>query len=376
MGSKLNNPFTVYGYEGPDYFCDRRKETENIINGLYNERNIVLLAPRRLGKSGLIHHVFGQIAKREPDTVCIYIDILNTKNLRQFIQTFASHVIGALDSNAHSALRHAGNFFQSIRPTLSFDALDGTPGFSLTFEDRQKEQTLKSIFSYIKQSGRRCYIAFDEFQQITEYPEKGTEALLRSYIQFIPNAHFIFAGSEQHMLSDMFMSAKRPFYLAAQMQQLKEIDLEEYYSFAAAFFRGQGRDLKKETFAYLYDLVDGQTWFVQVILNRLYGNKAGLEKDDVNNAVRQHIEEQQMVYENYYASLTTNQALLLAAIAKSRRVKEPLAQEFIAHYHLPGASSVRMALKSLEKQQFVYHDREGYIVYERFFALWLRSKAH
>ena len=32
---------------------------------------------------------------------------------------------------------------------------------------------------------KRIYIAIDEFQQIAEYPEDGTEALLRSYIQFL-----------------------------------------------------------------------------------------------------------------------------------------------------------------------------------------------
>ena len=60
---KLNNPFVVYGYKGAEYFCDRVSETEKIIKGLSNERNITLIAPRRIGKTGLIHHVFAIYAK-------------------------------------------------------------------------------------------------------------------------------------------------------------------------------------------------------------------------------------------------------------------------------------------------------------------------
>lgn len=373
MTSKLNNPFVVYGYEGPAYFCDRKEETEAMVKGLFNERNIALLAPRRIGKSGLIHHVFNEISHREPDTVCIYIDILNTKDLRQFIQTFASHVIGALDSTAQSALRHASAFFKGLRPTMSFDSLNGMPEFSLAFDDREQQQTIESIFAYIKSTERRCYIAFDEFQQITNYPETGTEALLRSYIQFLPNAHFIFSGSEQHLLTSMFLSAKRPFYLAAQVLTLKEIDREKYFAFANSFFSEQGRTMAQETFSYLYDMVDGQTWFVQALLNRLYESRGSLTVKAVNQSATTLINEQSIAFESYYASLTSNQAALLTAIAKSGLVKEPLANAFLKEYRLPSASSVRLALKALMKQQYVYHSSDGYLVYDRFFGLWLRS---
>ncbi|MBF4213444.1 ATP-binding protein, partial [Pseudomonas donghuensis] len=70
----------------------------------------------------------------------------------------------------------------------------------------EEESTLKEIFDYLGSSEKRCYIAIDEFQQIAEYPEKGVEALLRSYIQFLPNVNFIFAGSKQHVMQEMFTS--------------------------------------------------------------------------------------------------------------------------------------------------------------------------
>ena len=62
---QLNNPFVIYGYKGTEYFCDRKKETDLIMKALQNERNIVLISPRRIGKTGLIHHVFENISKQD-----------------------------------------------------------------------------------------------------------------------------------------------------------------------------------------------------------------------------------------------------------------------------------------------------------------------
>ena len=216
----INNPFVTYGYKGAEYFCDRLEETRKVMNGLNNERNITLIAPRRIGKTGLIHHVFAQIKERQPDVCCFYIDIMATKSLEQFVQLLAQNVLCKLDSPTQTAMRKVSEFFSNFRPTVTFDAQTGMPTFSLDIAVHQEEQSLRRIFEYLQQSGKRCYIAIDEFQQITNYAEVNTEALLRSYIQFIPNVYFIFAGSQQHMMNEMFISAKRPFFQSSQIPHL------------------------------------------------------------------------------------------------------------------------------------------------------------
>ena len=167
---ELNNPFVVYGYKGSQYFCGRENETEKIINGLDNERNITLIAPRRIGKTGLIHHVFAKIKERQPDTCCIYFDILATRTLEQFIQQMARNVLGRLDTPSQTALRKVQDFFSAFRPSMTFDANTGVPTFSLDIVKSQEERSLQRIFEYLNQSKKRCYIAIDEFQQITKYP--------------------------------------------------------------------------------------------------------------------------------------------------------------------------------------------------------------
>jgi AAA+ ATPase superfamily predicted ATPase len=58
---KLKNPFLTRGYAGPEYFCDRKEETRRLISAFENDRDVTLIAPRRFGKTGLIHHTLASV---------------------------------------------------------------------------------------------------------------------------------------------------------------------------------------------------------------------------------------------------------------------------------------------------------------------------
>ena len=368
---KPNNPFLITGYYSPEYFCDRTQETETMINALHNGRNITLIAPRRMGKTGLIKNVFYKLQEQQPDIVTLYMDIYSTQNLGDFIRLFASTVLGKLDSAPQKALSRVGQFLKSCRPAFTFDELTGAPKVTIDIAPSSEETTLKEIFEYLQSSEKRCYIAIDEFQQIAEYPEKGVEALLRSYIQFIPNINFVFAGSKQHVMQEMFLSAKRPFYQSTQTLSIDRIDKAEYYHFAAEFFKQQGRELDEPTFDYLYDEFNGHTWYIQVLLNRLYGYSQPIDIQLVRYAIEEVVAESTYTYENLLAAYTSTSVKLLKAVAKARCVKEINSGEFIAEYKLKAASSVNSALKKLINNELIYKSADGYIVYDRFMAMWL-----
>ena len=333
---RLNNPFVIYGYKGAEYFCDRQKETETIMRALHNERNVALISPRRIGKTGLIHHAFAQITNEHPDIRCFYMDINATRNLQQFVELFAKT-------------------------------------FSITVSNDQKEESLKHVLDYLKDSDKRIYVAIDEFQQISEYPEKNVEALLRSHIQFIPNVVFVFAGSKQHIMAEMFTSAKRPFYQSSQMLTLSPIDKKVYCEFANNLMEKKCMKLSEDVFGYVYDIVDGQTWYVQHILNRLYDIGGEIDIRLVNDTIMTSVMEQEVAFLNYYESLTYNQSQLLLAIARDKAVESVLSQDFIHRHGLPASSSVSLALKALIEREFVYKYNGKFIIYDRFFAIWLRK---
>jgi hypothetical protein len=370
-----NNPFLIGGYISPKYFCDREIETSKIISALENERNISLISPRRYGKTGLIHHAFYTIKEQKSDIICIYLDIFSTKNLHDFVQLVAKNVLGQLDNNVEKAIKHFARFFQSFRPTLSYNSITGQPELSISIEHDKTESSLQEIFAYLQQSEKRCYIAIDEFQQITEYPEKGVEALLRSYMQDLHNVKFIFAGSKKHLMDAMFSFVNRPFYQSTQKINIWEIPSNTYCEFAQNIFAANKRNLPTEVFDCIYRMMLGHTWYIQFILNHLFSLK---QKDisiiDVNKIIADVLKEENAIYKTYCELLTKGQLRLLTAVAKETKLSSPLSASVMKKYDLTAASSVKLAFKSLEDKTLLLKNEDGhYFVYDRFFSLWLKG---
>lgn len=91
--------------------------------------------------------------------------------------------------------------------------------------------TLDEIFHYLEQADKPCLVSIDEFQVIDRYPEKNVEAILRTHIQHCSNAKFIYAGSQRHMMGEIFMSPARPFYQSTAVMELHPIEMRIYTQF-------------------------------------------------------------------------------------------------------------------------------------------------
>ena len=369
----MHNPFILFGYAGDEYFCDRGQETKELISALQNGRNMMLRSPRRIGKTGLIQHVFHQVEKTNPEVKCFYVDLFSTNNLDDFVIAFGKAIIGQLDTPIQKMENYVVSFFKSCRLYFSSDPLTGAPKLGIELATNNSSVTLDEIFAYIRKSERECYIAFDEFQQITEYPEKGIEALLRTHVQQCPNIRFIFSGSKQHLMSDMFTSPKRPFFRSTDKLTLDVIPENAYYDFANRLMRKNNIALSPEIFHLIYMKVNGYTGYVQNILNRLYEMQPQqVTEDTIMQSIDYIIQREQDDYRRMYALLTNNQAQVLKAIAKEQLVAAPTSQAFIQKYNLPAASSVKRAIEFLNDNEYIYPTNEGYIVYERFMAIWLQ----
>ena len=370
---KLENPFVYQGYEGPDYFFDRTEETENIISALRNGRNVTLISPRKIGKTGLIRHVFHQLESAGNDAICIYSDIFATKNLQEFVETIGKAIVEDALQREKTFASKVMDFFKGLRPTFSPDPMTGLPTVTLNVVPVQAELTLKSLFAHLESLDKRVYLAIDEFQQVAYYPEKGAEALLRSHIQFMHNVRFVFSGSKMHMMEEMFLAPNRPFYQSAQLMTLSPLHEEIYYDYASRFFEQKRGLLDKDVFKRMYRSFDGYTWFIQAVLNRLYEQEKKVETDaQVADAIMFHVNSMAPHYQTVFSFLTDNQRCLLRAIASMGIVKQPQSVEFIRNYNLPSSSSIKSALEVLVEKELVYQTLEGYIVYDRFFSIWLK----
>ncbi|WP_288318562.1 AAA family ATPase [Xylanibacter caecicola] len=369
-----DNPFVINGYKGEDYFCDRIEETALLKRHLTNNCNVALISPRRLGKSGLIRHTFAQNEIKDNYYVFI-IDIYETKNLNEFVYELGRGIFNTLKSRSRKAWDKFFGLLLSLRQGISFDAA-GMPEWNITIGDiRRPDITLDEIFMYLEHADRPCLVAIDEFQTISEYPEKTVEAMLRTRIQTCGNAHFVFSGSKRHMMAEMFMTASHPFYQSASVIGLSPIDREVYYDFVSRHLSRIGKSISSEAFDYIYDLFDGITWYIQYVMNILYtesSDSASLDVNDVSGAIEKILHQQAFAYKTLLYQLTARQKQLLLAIAEQGKATGMMSREFLSKYGL-SASSVQNALKVLLDRDFITQDEDGCRLYDKFFEIWLRG---
>lgn len=372
--SSISNPFSITSYIGKEFFCDRIHETENLSNALHNRRNITLISPRRIGKTGLIHHLFQNIPSKEAN--CFYVDLYSTTNLRDFTKALVEEVltkrITPFSERVWSEITH---FFGSLRPVFGADPISGMPQCTIDIQPQREEWTLQQIFAYLEKSDIPCYIALDEFQQIAEYKDVKMEALLRTHIQQLNNVRFIFAGSKKHVMTQMFASAKRPFYNSTQIMNIEVIEESAYYAFASKYFSMHHQQISKETFHEMYILVDGYTWYMQVLLNRLYQeNYPIIEYNTILSTLNQLLQEFTPAFQMYCRLITERQLQVLHAIAKEGAVKEIGSNAFLQKHQLSAYSTVRSAILNLAERELLYQKDDGsYIIYDKFFAIWLKG---
>lgn len=373
---EVNNPFIVGKYLSDKYFCDRKEETKFLRKQIENGRDVALISPRRLGKSGLIQHFFAQNDIKEKYHV-FFVDIYATTSLAEFVYTLGKEIYEQLKPQSTIWKEKFFQIITSFRVGFKLDAMSGAPSFDLGLGDIQIPQTtLDEIFAYIDEADKPCIIAIDEFQQIGEYPEKNVEALLRTKIQKCHRAQFIFSGSKRHVMSNMFNSPSKPFYQSAISMGLEPLPIDIYADFANRLFDERGKHIKREAIEQVWRLYDGYTWFVQMIMNELFALTNVDETclaDRIDEARWNVIMAQEQSYKDLLSKLSPRQKMVLQAIAKEGVAQNITSGKFIKKYNLNSASSIQSAVKLLLKSDLITQTEKGYRVYDFFLSEWLAT---
>lgn len=370
---KKINPFITSGYRSEKYFCDRVEETAFLTRQITNGNNVALISPRRSGKTGLIDHCFHQ-AEIKNNYYTFLIDIYATKNLQEFVFEFGKNVLNGLKPRGKKIWEIFLNTLSSLRTGITFDE-KGNPSWNLEMGDiKNPSVTLDEIFCYLEKADKTCLVAIDEFQVIAKYPEKNVEATLRTHIQHCTNTHFIYSGSQRHMMGEIFTSPSRPFYQSTTILDLHPIGLEEYSKFIAQHFEENGKRIDAATISQVYHLFEGITWYIQFVMNFLYADTEAGEvctKDKIRIALDEILSQMSFTYSSLLYQLPPKQKEVLIAICKEGKVKEITSSKFLRTYKLT-ASSVQGALKGLLEKDFVTVELGVYSVYDHFFMFWLK----
>lgn len=377
MTDALKNPFVIIGDIPEPYFCDRETETQRIIRTITNEGNIVLMSPRRMGKSRLVKHVFKQpeIAKHYQT---FYIDLLHTSSIREFAYTFGKTVFDQLKSRSEKMLQSLTQALKSIAGTFGFDPMTGLPTFTLEMGRIQfPEYTIQEIMEWLENCNIPCIVCFDEFQRINKYPDNKqgqVEAMLRSIIQHLRNVNFIFAGSEQHLLSEMFFSSAKPFYNSADQLNLNPLDIDVYSDFVKLWMDRYKKSIDIDALKFYYTKFEGTTYCLQKLMHEAFidcGTGITCDRTLLDRTFANMLEEARENISKLLGTLTEQQKNALYAIAREGKAERVLSAAFIKRHALVSSSSMQSAIRKLTELELISVNGNSYSVSDIMIRLYI-----
>jgi len=329
-----------------------------------------------MGKTGLIHHILGKLPA---GIIGIYMDIQPAENRLDFLNLLVSALARALPEESKFG-KKAWELIRSLRPVVSFDPLTGHPQVTIDARSRQPDRDIEVTLAFLSKQSVQVILAIDEFQQILNFPERHTDAWLRSQLQQLPNITFLFSGSQQHVMGDLFNNPSRPFYRSTVFHRIGAIPDTAWLPFIVRNFNQGGKTISESLVADMLAWSQNYTYYVQLLCNRVFASGHQTITRDIWQAEGvKMIGETEPVFYSYRDLLPANQWMLLKALAAEHRVFAPTAQEFLSAHALAGSASVLQALQALLKKEMIYRDYDAsgkpfYSVYDLLFERWIESR--
>ncbi|RLA68589.1 MAG: hypothetical protein DRG24_10060 [Epsilonproteobacteria bacterium] len=375
----MKNPFKFDIEVDGRFFCGRTEDIKEVMSYIENETNIIMFSKRRIGKSSLVKEIFNNRLPEEILTA--HIDIYAISNIRELYEHLKEGIESSLVRKINSLEKLAKlgeelrNYFSNVDIKL---VVSGSPKleFSSTEKDYYKalEQLFYGYFNYLKTKNLQAVIAIDEFQKIiTLSKSEKVEALLRTIVNKRNNCSFIFTGSKRNLLLSLFNRSDRPFFKLGVEYPLGAIDFMEFFRWTQKRFQMKNILLEEDAFRYLYDEVDGETRFVQLISYELFkrqDSESVITLPVVQRYIKEAISKKKDIgtlLETY--TIAQQNTLKIIAVSDGDNVFE---EELARKYDIK-RSSIQSAIESLKTKGIVFNT-DGILQFEDVeFKLWLKS---
>ena len=385
----MANPFLFGKIVTGEHFCNREKERHLLEQNLRGGQSIVVISPRRMGKSSLLAVVAARLESL--GIICGFIDFFGLRSASKIVSEtvrVCAETISSQESNLERFLSTVAKTFKrtriAIEPSPDGSGFSIKPEITLPLEIRTTlGEAIDGLDEFLDKRGKKGVLVMDEFQEILSidrHESTSMEAEFRSVVQSARNLSFAFLGSQASLMSEMFTSRQRPFFQAAKIIELDPIDrksLKKYISERFQSVRISLRHIDK-----ILDLVNGHPDYTQRLCSHIYdivtsGGKTpkNIPLDDVilRKGLKSMLEACSLIYIPEWQSYPLRQQQVLSILAENGPLKRVPAL-YLAEYSL-SATSYNTALKELLKKGVVKKDRSGLNgLVDPFFGMWITRK--
>ena len=370
----MKNPFAYSNYVTGESFCNRKKELSELLRYIKGSQNVLLYSHRRYGKSSLIRQVFREIKKKNLNVGTMHVELYGTISEKDFI-TKSFQGLNQLESNFEKLLKSVSNALKSIKLNLSIDSATGGTSVSPCFDAVDEKTVLEELMNILSKYSqkRRLVIAFDEFQEVAGYTEDGFEKRLRSFIQQHSNICYIFSGSQQHLITEMFNSNKYAFYKLAESFPLEKIETKYYIPWVKNLFSQKNVHLPVEQIEEIVARFENHPMYIQNFLFHLWEEpgKKEFSPEIINKVENTIIEKRSLEHTVLWETLSINQKKTLKLILLNNGYNLFNAGS-LKSVNLKTGSLVTKALSSLKKKEIIVKNG-NYQIQDIVFKKWLQK---
>jgi hypothetical protein len=368
-------------------FADRVVELDRLVRDLAAAQKVFLISPRRYGKSSLIRLALAAMARR--GVLTVEVTVSSFSSYVAFLEGYARALAVAETGGerARTWLREAITSTRvDIGPDLRVAAAPRPRGqpraLRITFPgartDRDVSRLAGEVFALparLADARRRTVVvALDEFQAIGGFDGGSVEHALRAAVQRQREVGYVFAGSEPSLMERM-LGPRRPFYKAGPVMRLEKIPGDEFAAFVDARFSHSGMKPEPGLGAAIVELAGNLPYDVQRLAHETWDevrarNRRRATLDDLHQALRRLLIEQQTVFEAMWQRLTLPQRAVLRAVVLEQGT-ELLSADVRTRHRLGGPSTVQAALAALIRDEIVAREPDGYTVVDSLLREWV-----
>lgn len=375
MVKEVNKAF-VYGVSvDGNNFTDRVQETRRLKMNFENGLNVVLISPRRMGKTSLVKHVQEVVDKSMIQTV--YVDIYDCRSEYDFYNKFAEALLKQTANKMELVLENIKRFLVRLAPKVSFNP-DMTSEYSFSLGITPKEYSPEEILSLpemlAQHIGKHIVVCIDEFQQIGEWPDSiYVQKRMRGVWQHQKHVSYCLFGSRQHMMTNIFQNKRMPFYQFGEPNYLQPIPTADWIPFIQSKFTEKGLSIKEEFVTKICDIVRNQSSYVQQLAwNVMLNTDTEVTEETIRHGMSDLLNQCTPLFMEQLNSLTAYQMNFLRAINDGQH-DQWTSQEVLNKYNLGTKSNISRMQALLLEKDFIERREDGLYLSDPVLQLWLKQ---
>ena len=367
----------VYGIsvEGEN-FTDRVKETKRLKLNFENGINVILISPRRMGKSSIVKKVKSEITNSEIKVV--YMDIYDCRSEYDFYNRFATVLMKETATKSEHIIENIKRFLVRLTPKISFSPepmSDISLSLGITPQNYQPEEILQLPELIAKEQGKHIVVCIDEFQQIGEFTDSLTiQKRIRGVWQHQQNVSYCLFGSKKHLMTKLFQNRKMPFYQFGEMMYLDKISTEDWVPFIQSRFEFQGKKISEEFARRICETVENLSSYVQQLAwNILAETDQETTEQEFNTGVEALMTQCSGLFQEQLQGLTSYQINFIRAICNGVH-SDFGSKAVLEEYILGSKSNISRIKESLLDKELIETDADGVYLEDPVFKMWFKRE--